>query len=57
MALPQLILNAKQVAKVCNTQINDYFSPLNANPSRKIYGSLEKAHNVIKKETIILSIL
>jgi hypothetical protein len=57
MALPQLILIAKQVAKVCNTQIIDYFSPLNANPSRKIYGSLEKAHNVIKKETIILSIL
>jgi hypothetical protein len=30
MALPQLILIAKQVAKVCNTQMNDYFIPLNA---------------------------
>jgi hypothetical protein len=30
MALPQLILIAKQVAKVYHTQINDYFILLNA---------------------------
>ncbi len=42
MALPQLILIAKQVAKVCNTQINDYFSPLNATHQERFMEVLKK---------------
>jgi len=40
MALPQLILVAKQVAKVCNTQIN--VIPLNATHQERFMEVLKK---------------